>query len=144
MNSQKLRAETPTIAEHAIPARALSATLLEFGEPLLARLGDDAPLPVRKQCLQLVITVWNAGAMATPRWGKAELLGQLEQTLAQPAITSATTDLLQQLLIRRQEYFGSDPRAVGDWELQPAPDGGYVLHCTAHLPSRETGAAKTP
>ena len=105
MKSQKLRAETPAIAEHAvvIPSRKLSATLLEFGEQLLSQLGDEASLPVRQQSLQLVITVWNAGAMAMPLWGKPELLRQFEQTLAQMAIASATTDLLKQLLVRRRE-----------------------------------------
>lgn len=138
MESQKLRAETPAIAEHAvvIPSRKLSATLLEFGEQLLSQLGDEAPLPVRQQSLQLVITVWNAGAMAMPLWGKPELLRQFEQTLAQTAIASATTDLLKQLLVRRREQFGTDPRTVGEWGLRSAPDSGYVLHCEAHLPTQ--------
>ena len=138
MKSQKLRAETPAIAEHAvvIPSRKLSATLLEFGEQLLSQLGDEASLPVRQQSLQLVITVWNAGAMAMPLWGKPELLRQFEQTLAQMAIASATTDLLKQLLVRRREQFGTDPRTVGEWGLRFAPDSGYVLHCEAHLPTQ--------
>ncbi len=142
MNSQKLRAAAPTIAEHAIPARKLSETLLEFGAPLLAQLGEDAPLPVRQQCLQLVIMVWNAGALAMPQWGKRELLDETEQALKQLPLSSVVNELLQQLQTSRREYFGSDPRAVGDWELRPAPDGSYVLHCMAHLPSGEVGVAK--
>jgi hypothetical protein len=118
----------------------MSETLLAFGEPLFSQLGDDAPLPVREQSMQLVITVWNAGAMAMPEWGRPELLRQFEQTLAQHAIASPATDLLRQLLVRRREVFGQDPRAVGEWALIPQPDASYVLRCEAHLP---TGARQS-
>jgi hypothetical protein len=144
MKSQNLRAAMPTIAEHAavIPAHKLSAALLEFAAPLLAVLGDEAPLPLRQESMQLAITAWNAGAMAMPLWGQPELLRQFEQTLTRPTVVSATTDLLQQLLVRRQTDFGRDPRAVGDWQLSRAPDGSDELRCTAHLPSQGRAATK--
>jgi hypothetical protein len=144
MKSQKLRAQMPTIADHAavIPAHKMSETLLAFGEPLFALLGEDAPLPVREQSMKMVITVWNAGAMAMPLWGQPELLRQFEQTLEQATFAAETAGVLKLLLVRRREVYGSDPRAVGEWGLRVAPDGTYVLHCAAHLPSQGNVAAR--
>ena len=146
MNKPNLRAEVPPRADRAAMGsfRKLSETLFAFGEPLLSQLGDDAPLPVRKQSMQLVITVWNAGAMAMPEWGEPELVRQLEQTLAQAALASPMRDLLQQMLVRRRELFGSDPRAVGEWALIPQADAGWVLRCSAHLPTGTTHARYRP
>lgn len=137
MNKPDLRAESPSRAEHAAmdSFHKLSETLFAFGEPLLSLVGNDAPLPARKQAMQLVITVWNAGAMALPEWGEPELLRQLEQTLAQPTIASPMCGLLKQMLARRREQFGGDPRTVGEWALLPQPDAGCVLRCVAHLPA---------
>lgn len=142
MNKPNLRAQVPPRADHAAPGplRKLSETLLAFGEPLISQLGADAPLSVCKQGMQLVITVWNAGAMAMPAWGEPELVRQLEQTLAQTAIASPMRDLLQQMLVRRRELFGADPRAVGEWALVPQADAGWVLRCSAHLPAGPTHA----
>jgi hypothetical protein len=144
MNKPNLRAEAPPPADHAAMGSLckLSETLFVFGEPLLSKLGDDAPLAARKQAMQLVITVWNAGAMAMPQWGEPELVLQLEQMLAQPAIASPMRDLLQQLLVRRRELFGGDSRAVGEWALIPQPDAGWVLRCSAHLPAGTTPAGR--
>lgn len=142
MKKPQLRTEASAVAEHAavVPARKLSETLFAFGEPLFSLLGEDAPLPVRQQSMQLVITAWNAGAMAMPEWGKPELLRQFEQMLTQHATALPMTDVLRQLLVRRRELFGSDPRAVGDWALIPQPDATYVLRCEAHLPTGSTHA----
>ena len=142
MNKPDLKAESPPRVEHAAPASLgkLSETLFAFGEPLLSQLGDEAPLAARKQAMQLVITVWNAGAMALPEWGQPELLRQLERTLAEPAVASPTCGLLKQLLVQRRERFGHDPRAVGEWALLPEPSVGCVLRCTAHLPAGTTHA----
>lgn len=137
MNKSTLRAEVPSRADHAAlgSLRKLSATLLAFGEPLLSQLGDDAPLSAREQAMQLVITVWNAGAMAMPEWGEPELKLQLEQMLTQPALASPMRTLLQQMLVQRRELYGFDPRAVGEWAVTAQPDAGWVLRCTAHLPA---------
>lgn len=142
MNKPDLKAESPPRAEQAAPSSLgkLSATLFDFGEPLLSQLGDDAPLSARKQAMQLVITVWNAGAMALPEWGEPELLRQLERTLAEPTIASPTCGLLKQLLVQRRERFGYDPRTVGEWSLVPEPSAGCVLRCAAHLPAGPTHA----
>lgn len=144
MKRPHLRAEAPTIAEHAavVPAHKLSETVLEFGEPLLSTLGSDAPLVVRQKSLELVIMVWNAVAMAMPLWGKPELLHQFEQTLTQPTAASPTADLLRQLIERRWELYGTDPRTVGEWALSLQPDHSYELRCVAHLPSGTGGAGR--
>ena len=77
-----------------------------------------------------------------PEWGNPELLRQFEQTLTQSAIALPMTDTLRLLLVRRQELFRQDPRAVGEWALVPQPDGGYVLRCNAHLPTKTARTQK--
>lgn len=145
MNKPDLKVDTPPRAAPtaASSLRKLSDTLFDFGEPLLSLLGDDAPLPVREQAMQLVITVWNAGAMDLPEWGEPELLRQLEQMLAKPTLASPLRSTLQQMLTRRRELFGFDLRTVGEWALLPQPDGGCVLRCAAHLPAGPTHARPT-
>lgn len=137
MNKPNLSAKAAPSADRVATGSSpkLSATLFAFGEPLLSKLGEDAPLPVQKHGMQLVITAWNAGAMALPEWGEPELLRQLEQALTQPATASPMRAVLQQLLRQRREVFGADPRAVGEWTLTPEPKAGCVLRCVAHLPA---------
>jgi len=53
----------------APPVRKISETILDFGEPVLSQLDAAMPLEVVQSTFQIVITVWNAHVMATPRWG---------------------------------------------------------------------------
>lgn len=142
MNKPDLKADTPPRGAPAAPGsfRKLSETLFDFGEPLLSQLGSDAPLPAMKQAMQLVITAWNAGAMALPEWGEPELLHQLEQMLVQPTMASPLCGLLKQMLVRRREQLSLDLRTVGEWSLLPQADAGWVLRCAAHLPAGPTHA----
>ena len=62
----------------ALPNSKISATILDFGQPLLAPYEDQhLPIEVVRAALELVLTVWNAHVMAMPIWGKPELLAGL-------------------------------------------------------------------
>ena len=92
MKTQKLRSETPAIAEHAvvIPSRKLSITLLEFGEQLLSQLGDDAPLPVVVQQKPLYKRWWFWTAIGVVVAGGASALA-VGLTLRQPSCPDGNT-----------------------------------------------------
>jgi hypothetical protein len=39
--------------------KKISATILDFARPLTDGLGDDTPIEIRRETLQLAITLWN-------------------------------------------------------------------------------------
>jgi hypothetical protein len=105
-----------------IPKSKISMTILEFAEPLFAQFPDIPPIDVLRKLLKIVITVWNAYTLAMPIWGEPQHLDNVNEVLGGPASpwTAATVAALTE---RRHERFGDDPRAVGEWTIEPDGDG---------------------
>ena len=116
----------------------ISATLIDFGQPLLALLPPDASLDMRKQIVGHIVLHWNAHVMAT-RWGQPEYLAQLRDTLAaatvrgelDPQALAAFETLSARHKLRR---FVDDPRAIGLWEVRDIGPGQWNIRCDARLP----------
>ena len=88
----------------------ISATLVDFGEPLLKQLPPDASLELRHGLVNLIVTQWNAHVMAATR-GQPQPLAQLRDTL-----------------------FVDDPRAIGHWEVRDTGPGEWNIRCDARMP----------
>jgi len=113
-----------------IPLTKISETILEFGEPLLSQLDETPPIEVMRQALQIVITVWNAHVLAMPEWGQAGHLESLTKLVDSPTAPPGLVGLIDVLTKRRNERFKNDPRAVGEWTVEPT-DGGFRFRCDA-------------
>ncbi len=69
-----------------IPKTKISMTILEFGEPLFAQFPEVPPIDVLRKLLKIVITVWNAHALAMPIWGEPHHLDNMKQLVGGPGI----------------------------------------------------------
>ena len=113
----------------------ISATIIDFGQPLLAQLPPDAPLELRQQVVSLIVTFWNAHVMAKA-WGQPEHLAAIRDTLTQVADEQPEAlEAFEMLSARRQEpRFIDDPRAVGEWRIRDIASGQWNIACDARLP----------
>ncbi|MDA8094637.1 MAG: hypothetical protein M0T84_12170 [Betaproteobacteria bacterium] len=117
-----------------LPDTKISATILDFGEPLLSQLDEEAPLEVMRAAIQFVIGVWNGHVLAMPCWRQPEFLEQMKTLLFSGAGGDEAIATFEQLTSRRLEKFSDDARAVGVWDLVPNQEGGHNLRCDARIP----------
>jgi hypothetical protein len=117
----------------AAAIRRISETIIDFGEPLLAKLAEDDPLEVVRDTVGIVVTVWNAHVMASPRWGQPQFLAALRQSLLDPDTPPLLADAVRQLSRRRRESFAADLRAVGEWSIVEH-GGQWRLRCDVRVP----------
>jgi len=118
----------------APPVRKISETILDFGEPVLCQLDSALPLDVVQTAFKIVITVWNAHVLATPRWGQPQALADLHERMRDPQMPPDMVDAMRALSQRRLERFASDGRAVGEWSLVMEADQ-WRLRCDARTPA---------
>lgn len=116
------------------PNTKISATLLDFGEPLLTLLGDDAAPELWRPTMKIVITVWNAYVLAMPCWGQPSTLEQLKDSIYNGTELYQLKEGFEVLTRRRMEKFADDARAVGEWDFVPNRQGGYNFRCDARVP----------
>lgn len=117
----------------------ISATIVEFGQPLIEQL---PPAPSRELCektFQLIVLIWNAHVFER-FWDQPQHLVDLADTLrnavAEGALPIDALEAFEMLSARRQESrFVNDPRAVGHWELRETSAREWNLRCDARLPS---------
>ncbi|MCW5657107.1 MAG: hypothetical protein KIT60_05355 [Burkholderiaceae bacterium] len=114
--------------------RKISETILDFGEPLLSQLDAVLPLAVVQSTFKVVITVWNAHGMATPRWAQPQFLADLNERMCDPEMPPEMVQAFRTLSQRRLEQFANDGRAVGEWSLVMEADQ-WRLRCDARAPN---------
>jgi hypothetical protein len=112
--------------------RAISDTIVEFGQPVLRELVQPS-VDALKESLDLVIMIWNAHAMALPEWSHPEHLEQLA-TLARDEHAPGLRKALGELSQRRSEQFADDARVVSKWDVLADEQGRVRFDCTAKLP----------
>jgi hypothetical protein len=117
-----------------LPSGKISATIIDFGAPLLEQLGADQPLSVVRSAFNIIITVWNAHVMAMPMWNAPHFLAHLEALLNTPDAEPGMLRAYDALAARRRERFANDPRAVGEWNVGFDANGRLRLHCDARVP----------
>lgn len=116
------------------PVRKISETILDFGEPLFSQLDAALPLEAVQSVFRIVITVWNAHVMATPRWGQPRFLADLQERMRDPQMPPEMVEAMRTLSQRRLERFANDGRAVGEWSLVMEADQ-WRLRCDARAPN---------
>lgn len=126
----------------------ISATLIDFGQPLLVELAPDAPLELRKQIVGLIVLYWNSNVMAK-HWGQPEYLAQTRGTLmaatARGELDPQALEFFEVLNARHKlKRFAEDPRAVGLWEVRDTGPGEWNIRCDARLPSNLQSSHTAP
>lgn len=121
------------------PARKISATFLEFAEPLLEPLGPEATKHEMETSLQIAFTVWNAVVLDTTEGGNVWVNSLIEATRVDPRLES----LMTELIARKRRRYGRDQRLIGLYEFFHQ-DGELKLRVEARDPTSGRGVPKSP
>lgn len=113
------------------PARKISATFLEFAEPLLAPLGPEAGEQEMEGALKIAFTVWNSvvydAVQRGDRW-----VSQVRR-LAKDAPDPGVSMLVEQMIARKRSLYGDDQRLIGKYEFVRS-NGELRLRAEARSP----------
>ena len=117
----------------------ISATLIDFGKPLIDQLPPDAPKVLREQLIGFIVGTWNAHVLALPAWGQPKHLADMRQALArgwaQHAVDPQAIASFEMLNNRRRlRRFADDPRAIGEWGVRQLGPTQWNVYCDARLP----------
>jgi len=117
----------------AAVVRKISETIIDFGERLVGQLDPGQTEETVHTTFEIVITIWNAYVMATPRWGQPRFLADLQDRLRDPQMPPELIEAHGLLAERRTKHFAKDLRAVGEWSVYQ--DGsGWHLRCETRAP----------
>lgn len=108
--------------------RKISATLLEFAQPVLDLTPPDATAEDVEQRLKVVVLVWNTVVVAQA--GQHEFLAGLRTTLKN-AGTPDMPAFIDMLIDRKKEHFGHDHRLIGEFSVRRATDGTFTIRAEA-------------
>lgn len=115
------------------PIRKISETIIDFGEPLTGQLDASQPHEVVHATFNMVVLIWNAHVMATPRWDQPRFLADLQERMRDPSMAPEMVEAHLLLAQRRAELFKTDTRAVGEWSIFQ-DNGIWRLRCDARSP----------
>lgn len=108
-------------------------TLIDFGAPVLEILPARPAEGEVREAIELLVSVWNAHALALPAWGAPDALQHLQAVAASADVPHFLARVLSVLAERRTNNFAADARVAEEWTI--AGDGrGYVLSCEAKGP----------
>lgn len=125
------RKATPTLRGTS----ELAATLIDFGEPVLEILPSRPAEGEVREAVELLVSVWNAHALAAPTWGSHEPLQQIEAIAESADTPHFLVRVLKVLSDRKKTQFAADTRVADEWEI--TGDGrSYVLSCEERAPLR--------
>ncbi len=99
------------------PDRKISETILLFAAPLLQPHGGSQRR--YEEVLQIAFTAWNAVVLA-------DFLGDnyhLEQMRNLMSGKAEISSLIEELIERKREFFGDDPRMIGEYRVTKTEDG---------------------
>lgn len=122
-----------------IPNTKISATILEFGRPLISELPPDHSKEEFEHVITIIITIWNAVVMDV--WENTDKYESEILSAVQTAPEEVQIEI-KQLIKRKKTKFGADPRAVGNYWIREQ-DGELVFGCEARLNVKNATASDT-
>ena len=112
-----------------IPNRKISETILEFGEPILEELPENASKEEMEAAMRLIVSAWNA--VVLDDWNK---IREFEKAFLEALIPMPKEfeSIPKKLIKRKKRKYSTDPRAVGNcWVIEK--NGGLVFKAEARL-----------
>jgi len=114
------------------PDSKISATFLEFAEPILVKEGEPPTVEETEKALSVAFVVWNAVVYDTVH-GNTEWVTRLRKQIAHEAPLSA---LIENLIARKKIQFGHDLRLVGSYKIVEK-NGEWRLRAEARSPTEK-------
>jgi hypothetical protein len=110
----------------------MSDTLVEFAQPLLDLLPDEAGLAMTRNVLSLGMLLWNCFVLeASPSLDDRKEAGELRAHVLATASRSGVaprlrTNLLEELAERKRTLYPDDRRLIAGIDVRPDGDGFHV------------------
>lgn len=120
-----------------IPTKKISLTLIEYAEPLMNELGDGYSQSDLERVLKLATTVWNACIL--DQWHSTTKHVQALRRQFSNAEDLMPAVIVETLIMRKQQHFGNDPRAITN-ECIIVKNGEFVVRAEARLDVKNTVA----
>ncbi len=114
------------------PDAKISASFLDFAEPILSREDDALTTAETEKCLSVAFVVWNAVVYDTVH-GNTQWVTRLREQIAHDVPLSA---LIEGLIARKQTLFGHDLRLVGNYKIVEK-NGEWRLRVEARSPTEK-------
>ncbi len=111
------------------PDRKISETLLDFAQPLIAIIDENATEKQIRDGFMIAVTVWNAHVMDKVR-GNREFMSKIEGQIGD---LMNTLPVVRSLIARKQEQFADDLRMVGNHTVS-WKDGALRVWAEARSP----------
>jgi len=112
-----------------IPTRKISETILEFGDPILQGLPENASKEELDAAMRLIVSAWNA--VVLDDWNKTTR-AEKEFLKALKPVPKEFESVARKLIKRKRRKYSSDPRAVGNyWVIEK--NGELVFRAEARL-----------
>jgi hypothetical protein len=116
----------------------ISASLIEFAQPLLDALPQPPRMEQVRQIMQIATIAWNLPILEDEPGGEGPDLRQLyerQMTLAPPFFRA----IMDTLLRDRRTRWGHDPRLVASVEVSCEPKEFRIVATASILRERSTG-----
>ena len=112
--------------------KKISATLLDFGKPLLEVVPGGASMDTRREAIQLVITIWNC--LVFEEAGDPTHMENFRAALEKgpPAARTLLHGGIDVLKLRKKLRYPKTRLLVGKWELKDLGGGKVSLYAEAH------------
>jgi hypothetical protein len=124
--SEVMETRTPTSVLRG--SSEFADTLIDFGGPVLEILSSRPAEGDVREAVELLVSVWNAHALAQPAWGSPDALQELDAIATSADAPHFLKRVLSVLSERRKSRFTDDARVAEEWAI--SGDGrGYVLSC---------------
>jgi hypothetical protein len=113
-----------------ISTKKISLTLLEYAAPLVNDLGDNYSQSELQRTLWFVTGIWNACVL--DQWkNTTEHTEAIRQQMLK-ANNPVMSALVEELISRKQQLFGNDPRAITN-ECVTVKNGDFIVRAEARL-----------
>ncbi len=131
--SKRTPASSPAGRRKGMPSRKISATLIDFAQPILEHIDENTTQKQVEKGLMLAVCVWNA--VVLDLW-KTENRGlEKIRSLFDENDDPRSLQLIETLVARKRTRFAHDLRAISHFSVQ-LNQGNLHVHAQANMDSK--------
>jgi len=135
MNQKRKRASPPgpVSKRKGMPSRKISATLIDFAQPILKHIDENTTQKQVEKGLMLAVCVWNA--IVLDLWKSENRCLEKIRSLFDETADPRCSKLIETLVERKRTRFAHDLRAISHFSVQ-LNQGTLHAHAQANMDSK--------
>lgn len=135
MNQKRKRASPPGPASKrkGMPSRKISATLIDFAQPILKHIDENTTQKQVEKGLMLAVCVWNA--VVLDLWKSENRCLEKIRSLFDETDDPRCSQLIETLVERKRTRFAHDLRAISHFSVE-LNQGALHVHAQANMDSK--------